>query len=177
MKLKSILTFFVVLIFTTNNIAQIVIVDSTSNNENTTKGELIINQSSSIDSLLNTDKKNQKFKAGFNGYRIQIFSGTSVEKNKAIEIKAKFNQLFPDQRSYLEYKAPNFRVKVGNFRTKTSAMYMLSKVKAQFSNSYLVKSLIRFSEIKPKEEISEIDTEENQDESQADESVIETSQN
>jgi len=136
-KKKIIFLFFTLLIVGFNLCAQ--------NNE--TKGKLTVTQDSRIDDLLVLDKKKSSINYSFKGYRIQIFSGRSVQKNMAIEAKNTFLNLFPNQRAYIIYKAPDFRVRVGNFRTQFECVELYSKLKEHFPKAYIVKTRIPISSL------------------------------
>src|ERR1043165_2407267 len=60
------------------------------------------------------------------GYRVQIYSGN--DRNKATKVKIDFMRRFPDVRTYMTYVAPQFRVKVGDFRSRGEAQELYSKV-------------------------------------------------
>jgi len=56
------------------------------------------------------------------GYRIQIYMDNSPKaKNEVVRIQSLFNETFPDVGTYVSYNAPNWRVLVGDFRTKEEA--------------------------------------------------------
>jgi hypothetical protein len=60
---------------------------------------------------------------GIVGYRIQIYmDNSSKAKNEAIRIESLFNETFPDVGTYVRYNAPNWKVLVGDFRTKEEAV-------------------------------------------------------
>ena len=57
------------------------------------------------------------------GYRIQIYmDNTPKAKNEAIRIESLFIETFPDVGTYVKYNAPNWKVLVGDFRTKEEAV-------------------------------------------------------
>ena len=112
-------------------------------------GEVNIIQDSRIQELLDTDKMINSKHPGFSGYRIQIFSGRSTDREKAFEIKKEFNELFPDERAYVVYKAPDFRVSVGNFRSKIGSIELSKACLKFFPNCYPVKAYILFSDLFP----------------------------
>lgn len=61
--------------------------------------------------------------ARFVGYRIQIYMDNSTKaKNEAIRIEGLFNETFPDIGTYVRYNAPNWKVLVGDFRTREEAV-------------------------------------------------------
>jgi hypothetical protein len=53
------------------------------------------------------------------GFRLQVIS--SQDRNKVFAAKAKILQQFPDLKPYLMYQAPNYKLKVGNFKTQEEA--------------------------------------------------------
>ena len=76
------------------------------------------------------------------GFRIQIYSGSSKKaKGEAMAAKAKMLSLYPDIPVYLEYNAPFWRVRVGDFRSKNESMELFSRIKSSFQDSYPVKDL------------------------------------
>ena len=78
--------------------------------------------------------------AVFEGYRIQLYSGSGVNsKKEAMAVKIKFLSLFPDEKVDLFYNAPFWRVRVGGYRFKNEALPLLTKVKTHFPSSYMVK--------------------------------------
>ena len=56
------------------------------------------------------------------GYRIQIasLSGTA-SKNRAFEMKERIREMYPGVEAYVVFDEPNFKVKVGDFRTRLEA--------------------------------------------------------
>ncbi|MDE3253829.1 MAG: SPOR domain-containing protein [Bacteroidota bacterium] len=47
------------------------------------------------------------------GYRIQVIS--TPRREEAFSIHAELLKKFPDEKSYVTYQSPNFRVRIGNF--------------------------------------------------------------
>lgn len=54
--------------------------------------------------------------SNYPGYRIQVINTNN--RNEANTVKAEMLRRFPDQKVYLLYQAPNFRVRLGNFVTQ-----------------------------------------------------------
>ena len=67
-------------------------------------GRVKLIQDDRIKELLDTDKMISSRNPGFSGYRIQIFSGRSTDREKAFKIKEEFKELFPEERAYVVYK-------------------------------------------------------------------------
>lgn len=77
------------------------------------------------------------------GYRVQIFFDSgSNSKNTATTIKGEFDLSYPGTRSYLSYKEPYYRVRVGNFRTLVEAVGFQKKIALDYPNSFPVKDKI-----------------------------------
>lgn len=90
-------------------------------------------------------------KEGIDGYRIQIFSSSGQEaREKALEIREKFLEMFPDfdpSLVYVEYVAPYFKLRVGDYRNKNEAYEFYHKLRKPFPSSYIVKSKINFPKL------------------------------
>jgi len=109
-----------------------------------TSNKIRIHQDKNVDKLLLDKYKKQSKLKSFRGYRIQVFSGGSDQKNKALNARYKFNKRFPNMKSYIEYNAPTFRVKVGSFRTKLEAARTKHRIIKYFPDCYIVKDRIKF---------------------------------
>lgn len=79
------------------------------------------------------------------GYRIQLFFDT--EKNKVDDARTKFISLFPKVETYIIYMAPNYFLKVGNFRTHLEAEKVKITIDKDFPTNYIVKELINLPRI------------------------------
>jgi hypothetical protein len=123
--------------------------------DNFRAGELKIIQDPAIDTLIsryilvskNTFDDNGRF--GMEGFRIQIFSSSNrnarEESNKA---RAEFMIKFPDIVSYQLYAEPGyFKIRAGDFRTKTEATKLLLIVRKEFPDAYLVPDIINFPDL------------------------------
>lgn len=77
------------------------------------------------------------------GYRVQIFFDSgSNSKNKASNLKGEFDLAYPGIKSYLSYKEPYYRVRVGDFRTLVEAVGFQKKIADTYPNAFAVKDLI-----------------------------------
>src|SRR5690606_12388062 len=69
------------------------------------------------------------------GFRVQIFLGPS--RSEAYAEQARFQQLFRGIDAYVMYEEPNYRVKVGDFRSRSEAEKLAQGLKGQFSNVFI----------------------------------------
>lgn len=74
-----------------------------------------------------------------NGYRVQIFFG---RRDAAREKKIEFIRQYPETGAYISYLAPNFRLRVGDFRTKLDCEKFKKEIGKSFPGSYIVKDKI-----------------------------------
>jgi hypothetical protein len=74
------------------------------------------------------------------GYRVQIYSGSS--RSAAFNAQAKFNREFPEMRTYIIYREPNFKVRAGDFRSRIEAERMKEELKSLFPAMFIVSEKI-----------------------------------
>ncbi len=74
------------------------------------------------------------------GYRIQLFFDS--DKTLINDKRAYFISLFPEIDTYTSYTAPNFFLKVGDFRTRLEAEKIKAEIEAEFPTSFIVKEKI-----------------------------------
>ncbi len=91
------------------------------------------NDNDKIKSLL--AKKRDYNKNNGHGFRIQIYNG--LEK-QARSSKNKFQVNFPDVYSKLNYKAPEWKVQVGNYKSRLEADKAISKIREKFSGAIVI---------------------------------------
>jgi SPOR domain len=97
--------------------------------------------------LDNIVKKNTAYKSANNGvvysgsgYRVQIYSGN--ERDKAIAAKVAFSKKYPNIKSYITYVTPQFRVKVGDYRSRAEAQNMYQELSKLFTPCMIVSDAI-----------------------------------
>ncbi len=95
-------------------------------------GRVTIHESARIQGLM---KDYASTKQPLKGYRVQIFLG---DRSKAEEIRRSFLVKHPDTPAYLDYLAPNFRVRVGDQRTKLDGEKLKQALLNEFPGLYVV---------------------------------------
>ncbi len=78
--------------------------------------------------------------ASSNGYRVQIFMG--INRNDAYNAQAKFNELYPDIKTYIIYNEPDFKVKVGDFKNRLEATRLMEQLRSQFTSLFVLSEKI-----------------------------------
>ena len=106
-------------------------------------GSVEVVQDEKIDQLTEQYRKMSLNNQEIDGYRVQIFFDSgSNSKNKAVTTKGEFDLGNPEIKSYLSYKEPYYRVRVGNFRTLNEAVGFQKKITIEYPNSFPVKDKI-----------------------------------
>ncbi len=102
-------------------------------------GVVRIFQDKRIDTLISMHISANKKLSGVPGFRIRIFSqsGHSARPN-ANQMRTEFLIKYPETGGYLTYDAPNFKVYVGDFRTRSEALKFLKQVSRDFPNAFIV---------------------------------------
>jgi len=75
-----------------------------------------------------------------NGYRVQIFFGSS--RQAAYAAQEKFREEYPDLRTYITYVEPNFKVQAGDFRTRLEAEKLRNDLTQMFSTMFIISGKI-----------------------------------
>lgn len=84
-------------------------------------------------------------KRQMNGYRVRIFFDNKQSARSESEVTLKrFESMYHDVKAYRTYANPYFKVTVGDFRTKSEAMELLSRIKYEFPSAFVVKENIEF---------------------------------
>ena len=105
-------------------------------------------QDSRIDTLLQRHIAMNKRRNGLEGYRLEIFFNSDHDaREKALEVKTEFLKQYPDLDAYIQFQAPNFRVRVGNFRTKSEALKVKERIKQYYPNAFRVDDIIQYPEL------------------------------
>ena len=104
--------------------------------QETNQGKVDIVQDESIDKLMLKHLSITTENETIEGYRIQIHFGG--EREKAKSIKTKFLQQFPEVAAYEVYQQPNFKVRVGDFRTRLNAQKFMNQIASSFPSAFIV---------------------------------------
>lgn len=107
------------------------------------EGKVEIVQDEKISQLADQYRKMSLSNPEIDGYRVQVFFDSgSNSKNSAANIKTGFETVYPEIKSYLSYKEPYYRVRVGDFRTLIEAVGFQKKIAIDYPNSFPVKDKI-----------------------------------
>lgn len=101
-----------------------------------TTGSLEVHQDNRIAALMDTLKS---VEIPLEGFRIQLSFGRKEEVNS---IRTEFLQQYPEHGAYISWLQPNFRLRVGDFRTRLHAERFLRELRDDYQGSYIVRDEI-----------------------------------
>ena len=110
----------------------------------TMPGSVTVHQGASVRQAFDGQVINNAEKQ-FNGYRIRIyFNSVQSAREESAAALNRFRALYPEIPSYLSYASPNFRVMVGDFRTRVDAEKALVFIKEDFPSATIVRDKFKY---------------------------------
>lgn len=110
------------------------------------EGKIVIKKDNRIDGLNEElGKPADGISVKIQGYRLQVVassrkSSVDAERAKAVSYNNKL-------RTYVDYRQPNFRLRLGDFKTKLEAQKLQFELKDLFPSAIVVNDLINLPEI------------------------------
>lgn len=103
-----------------------------------TKGKVEVIRDPKVDTLIARRAELNKAVSGEQvmGFRVQIFTGGN--RKDAYNAQTKFLEEFPDIRSYVIYSEPNFKVRVGDFRSRMEAEKLQDDLRKTFMGTFII---------------------------------------
>ena len=72
------------------------------------------------------------------GYRIRIFSGSGHDaQQKATQARGRFLSKYPEIGAYLRYDSPDYKVYVGDCRTRSEVLKLFNQIKREFPYAFI----------------------------------------
>jgi hypothetical protein len=82
------------------------------------------------------------------GFRVEIFFSSDLNaRQKAQNIKNEFLSSFQGYNVYISYVSPDFKVRVGDFRTKNEALKLMKEIQGQFPKAFVVPDVIELPKL------------------------------
>jgi hypothetical protein len=95
-----------------------------------------VTQDPKFEQLLNEKRKINTSLTVNDSYKIQIYTGGSENAKKTL---SEFKQEFKDIDATIVFNTPNYKVWVGNFKTRIEAERTLVNIKDRYKNVLLIK--------------------------------------
>ncbi len=71
-----------------------------------------------------------------NGYQLQVLNTT--DRTEAINAKSLLLSKYPQQKTFLMFQSPYYKIRFGNFLTQTEAASYQKKIKPHFTNVFVI---------------------------------------
>ncbi len=115
-------------------------------------GEVQVIKDNRIDALVDKQSKvtPPDIKPQIDGFRVQVFFDS--DKSKINAARSQVIAKFPKTDTYITYNAPNFILKVGDFRTRLEAERVKAKLEAEFPTSFIVTEKIYLPRLQKEDE-------------------------
>lgn len=107
---------------------------------------VLIIQDMRIDSLILRQQRSNLQKQTMPGYRVQIYFGGV--RQKATEIQVDFKDKHSEMPAYLVYQQPNYKVRVGDFRTRLEAQKFLKSMEGEYTTMFIVPDEVKLPPLK-----------------------------
>ncbi len=106
-----------------------------------TEGTVRIESSREIDKVIAQKKEYNKNLGTIKGYKIQLFYGNEED---AYEIKDEFKAIYPEISTKIIFSSPEWKVQVGNYKSRLEADDALIEIKIDFPNAIIFATDIEF---------------------------------
>lgn len=102
-----------------------------------------ISQSAAVrQSLENHIQRNAS--KGLSGYRIRVYYDNGPQaRGRAASIASSLREQL-DVAVYLSYESPNYKVTVGDFRSKEESLHIYNALKSSYPTAYIIKETINY---------------------------------
>ena len=109
--------------------------------------QIVVRQSPAIRSALNK-QVNANAEKGYSGFRIRLyFASSRTAREESAAVIRRFNTMYPYIQAYRTYASPNFKVTVGNFRTRLDAEAFLRRISGDFPDAFIVRERFKYPSI------------------------------
>ena len=103
-----------------------------------------VSQSSTVRNALNNYIRSNSGKK-IQGYRIRVYyDNTPQARTRSESIAAYVRTQFPENGVYRTFEAPNYKVTVGDFRSKEEALKIYMTLKGIYPTAYIIKENINY---------------------------------
>lgn len=107
-------------------------------------GKVTVTQSLPVRTALNNYIRTNSGKK-IQGYRIRVFYDNSPQARTRSEgIAAYLRSQYPENGVYRTFEAPNYKVTVGDFRSKEEALKIYMSLKGIYPTAYIIKENINY---------------------------------
>lgn len=79
------------------------------------------------------------------GYRIRVYFDNSPQaRTRSESIENSLQTLYPEHKVYRSFESPNYKVLLGDFRSKDEALRVFNQLKKTYPTAYIIKDNIEY---------------------------------
>lgn len=104
----------------------------------------IVSQDSIANRLVEKLKKLNAAHQSMPGYRLQLYFGN--DRAHANDLKTEFLNLYPKTSAYVLYRQPNFKLRVGDFKSRLEALKFLKEIQTFYNTAFIVQDEVKLPE-------------------------------
>ena len=109
--------------------------------------QVVVRQSAAVRQALSRQVERNAGKS-YSGFRIRLyFASSRTAREESAAVLRRFSAMYPGIQAYRSYASPNFKVSVGNFRTRLDAEALLRQIKADFPDAFSVRERFKYPSI------------------------------
>ena len=109
------------------------------------QGNITINQDPQIEHVFNLDILQSARQPGMHGFRIRIYFDLGQKSRKQSEETAnEFMTNYPGIAVYRSYISPYYKVSVGDFRTRDSALKLYNQLIKDYPKAFIIPEWVNF---------------------------------
>lgn len=109
--------------------------------------KVYIDADPNLEAWINVDKAQKNRITEVQGYRIQVYAGTS--RQRAFQYKGNLVARFPELESYLDFTSPNYVVRVGDFMGRDEAELYLKRIRQYLATAFIVPAKVKVPKYDP----------------------------
>ena len=109
--------------------------------------QIVVRQTPAVRNALNRQVSANAGKS-YSGFRIRLyFASSRTAREESAAVIRRFNMMYPNIQAYRTYVSPNFKVTVGNFRTRLEAEALLRQISGDFPDAFIVRERFKYPSI------------------------------
>lgn len=115
-----------------------------------TRAPSYVTMDEDIQMLLDVYRELVNNERGISGFRVQVFMDSgSQARLRTQRARAEFESKYPEVNAYITYDEPNFKLRVGDFRTRLDARRFMDQIAEDYppGSVYIVLDTINFPEL------------------------------
>ena len=103
-----------------------------------------LDQSAAVRQALQNHVQNNAEKS-ISGYRVRVFYDNGPQaRGRSEAIEQLLKKQYPGTMVYRSFESPNYKVSIGDFRTKDEALFIYNALKGTYPTAFIIKESINY---------------------------------